>query len=189
MKKLLKFMGLLLVAGALFMGCQQNVDIDTDEITLSEGDWSMNQNSSFTFTDEDGYKASISAGFTALITVEGDAFTFKSVTRESVFSVTCPSEAEANYLKAAWDLGKETGETVSQNGKTVTSKTSNKLTDAELKEDFGGKYSAKNVEKGFDGAKLKTNKKKTEYKLSYKDTRTYNGQSYDADVVITFKKK
>ena len=42
MKKFAKLFGMLLVAGAMFVGCQQNVDIDTNEIKLSNGKWESN---------------------------------------------------------------------------------------------------------------------------------------------------
>ena len=189
MKKLLKFMGLLLVAGALFVGCQQNVDIDTDEVTLSNGDWKMTQTSSFSFTDEDGDKNSISSGLSASIEVANKIFTFTAVTQNTSISITLESESAAQYLKSIWEANLEPDEKISVSGKTVTIKSSYTLSDAEIAESFGGRYNAEHVEKGFQGAKIKTNKKRTEYKLTYKDKRSYGGKSYDADVVITFKKK
>lgn len=190
MKKLLKFLGLLLVAGALFMSCQQNVDISTSEINLSDGTWAMTQTVSVSYTDEE-IKYSVKSGFDANIAVDGDAFTFKSVTENSTFSATVPSGMSSILAatKEKWEAEKEPGETITIDGNTITSKVSRKLSESELKEDYGGKYNSKHVEKGFDGAEIKTNKSKTEYKLTMNTTRKANGAEHSAKLVITFKKK
>ena len=189
MKKLLKFMGLLLVAGALFMGCQQNVDIDTDEITLSDGTWDANWNVSASYSDE-GYKFKIATDTDEQYKVADKIATLKSSKTTYSYSMTLPDEATDAMItafKEQMELSKDDDETVTVKGKTITVKSTETMSAEDIAK---AKPTSATLEKEDfpEGTVFKANKKKTEYKVTYNVAVTgelYSSVKYE----INFKKK
>ena len=189
MKKLLKFMGLLLVAGALFMGCQQNVDIDTDEITLSDGTWDTNLNCNASYSDQ-GFSIKIATDTDEQYKVADKIATLKSSKTTYSYSVTLPDEATdamVTAIKEKMELTKDDGETVTVKGKTITVKSTETMSAEDIAQEKPFTATLKKEDYP-EGTVFKANKKKTEYKITYSVAVT--GQAYSSvNSVITFKKK
>ena len=192
MKKLLKFMGLLLVAGALFMGCQQNVDIDTDEITLSDGTWDYNKTTTVAY-EQTSIKYSWNYFSEGTFKIADKKFTYIKWSVGTSASFTVPDSTPDSYMdeykKQVEKMPSLSGATVTVNGKTITAKYTKSATADEIAEMNEGDLVAGDFAEGLpDDATIKRNKNKTEYKVTY-TIPAEDEDDYDAKVVITFKKK
>ena len=193
MKKLLKFMGLLLVAGALFMGCQQNVNVDSDSIKLSDGTWDIDGTTSYSY-EISSIKYSFSYFTDYTIKVAEKKFTYKKASGGLSASYTVPDSvpdsAMENYKKQVEEMyADEENVTIKVSGKTITVKISESATDEEIAKMNEVEHEAGDFAETFpDGAVIKTNKKKTEYKVTY-TIPAENEDDHEAKVVYTFKKK
>ena len=196
MKKLVKILGLLLVAGALFVGCKQEANIETDKIEFSNGKWDIVSTASAKMTDEDVGAFDMAIRYNETIQVTGDSYKYLKMSYTMSMTYEMPTEAEAAQLKQYLEL--QSGVTVTVSGKKVTaSKTTTADADeiADMNEDenkISEDYSAADYP---EGTIIKTNKGKTEYKISYK----YKSEGEDAEysvfgdaevtVTITIKKQ
>ena len=193
MKKLVKLFGLLLVAGALFVGCKQNVDIDADKIELSNGTWDITSEASGAYT-EGTLSGSIAYIMKEAIKVSGDKFTYLSESQTIKVTLDCGSADAAAAAKASFDekyAGKEDAPTISVSGsKLIMSQTY--TSDAE---DIAAMNEDENLVSEFTGdfpedATLKRNKSKTEYKLTYVHKADPDDEDdVDMKITATFKKR
>lgn len=195
MKKLIKFLGLLLVAGAMFVGCKQEANIDTNEVKLSNGKWDIVSSMS-TKTKRGGYTGSVSNTSSETINVSGDTYTYISYSGNQSVSFTLPEgtdEAALRTLAALMTGGDEDDEdkpTVTINGTTLTITDSYTATAEEIakmnedenkiSEDYTSNYP--------EGTVIKTNKKKTEYKITWV-VAAEDEDDFDMNYVITMKKQ
>jgi len=193
MKKLVKLFGLLLVAGALFVGCKQNVDIDADKIELSNGTWDIKAELTGAYT-EGTLSGSIAYIMNEAIKVSGDKFTYLSESQTIKVTLDCGSADAAAEAKASYDkvyAGNENAPTISVSGsKLIMSQTNN--ADAE---DIAAMNEDENLVSEFTGdfpedATLKRNKSKTEYKLTYVEKADPDVEDdVDLKATVTFKKR
>jgi hypothetical protein len=58
----------------------------------------------------------------------------------------------------------------------------------EVQKKYNNKYQANHFENYFEGAKIKTNRNRSQYVLTYDAKQEYLGKEYDAVVTITLKK-
>ncbi|MBR4179821.1 MAG: hypothetical protein IKR45_03875 [Treponema sp.] len=197
MKKLVKILGLLLVAGALFVGCKQEANIDATEVKLSNGNWDMSFVMSATMSESDGYKMAMETKYSGAIKVEGETFTYLSYTATGSIIITCPSAEVAALAKDTmnaefeeWFEGDDF--TVKVDGSKIIASASETATAEQLANMNKG---TNLVSKVFDysdveGAVIKTNKKKTEYKITYTDKADPDNEyDYDVNYTITIKKQ
>ena len=197
MKKLVKILGLLLVAGALFVGCKQEVNIDATEVKLSNGNWDVSFVMSATMSESDGYKMAMESKSSGAIKVDGETFTYLSYTSTGSIIITCPSAEVAAAAKDTMNsqLAPFFGEddfTVKVDGAKIIASASETATAEQLA------YMNKGtnlVSEAFDysdeeGVVIKTNKKKTEYKITYADKADPDDEDdYDVNYTITIKKQ
>ena len=196
MKKFVKLFGLLLVAGALFVGCKQEVNIDATEVKLSNGNWDISFVMSATMSESDGYKMAMESKSSGAIKVDGETFTYLSYTDTGSIIITCPSAEEAALAKDSMNAEFEEmfGDdfTVKVDGAKIIASASETATAEQLA------YMNKGtnlVSKAFDysdneGVVIKTNKKKTEYKITYTEKADPDVEDdYDVNYTITIKKQ
>ena len=193
MKKLVKLFGLLLVAGALFVGCKQNVDIDADKIELSNGTWDIKAELTGAYT-EGALSGSIAYIMKEAIKVSGDKFTYLSESQTIKVTLDCGSADAAAEAKASYDkayAGNENAPTISVSGsKLIMSQTN----DADA-EDIAAMNEDENLVSELVGdfpedATLKRNKSKTEYKLTYVEKADPDDEDdVDLKATVTFKKR
>ncbi len=193
MKKLFKFMGLLLVAGALFMGCQQEASISTDEITLSNGTWNIVYAQKCSYKDTTtNYDLAIKTTNDQTYKVANDLGTLLKGSYEYSMSITLPAEYSEAVISAAVDGYEETleeGQSIKVNGRTIIISEKEVFTQEEIDEqNERGLIITKNMEDNWSGATITTNKNKTVYKVSYTKTGAYKG-TYDVKYEYTFTKK
>ena len=192
MKKLVKILGLLLVAGALFVGCKQNVDIDADKIELSNGTWDITSEASGAYT-QGALSGSIAYISKEAIQVSGDKSTYLSVSQTIKATFDCGSADAAAAAKAGFDeayAGNENAPSISVSGsKLIMSQTY--TADAEDIEEMNKDENLVS-EFGYlpEGATLTRNKSKTEYKITYVQKADPDDED-DADmtVTVTIKKR
>ncbi len=199
MKKLVKILGLLLVAGALFVGCKQEANIDATEVKLSNGNWDISFVMSATMSESDGYKMAMESKSSGAIKVEGETFTYLSYTSTGSIIITCPSAEVAAAAAQDSDLLKlmmgediEGDFTVKVDGSKIIVSASETATAEQLAYMNKGTHL---VSKTFDysddeGVVIKTNKKKTEYKITYVEKADPDDENdYDVNYTITIKKQ
>ena len=192
MKKLVKILGLLLVAGALFVGCKQEANIETDEIKLSNGTWDLEMRAAYSVT-QSTFSASFASGENITFKVEGETYT---VTKGSYnYSVTYDfgSEAAASAAKAQLEsyYKAEDGFSVSTSGSKITVKSSQALDDEDIASMNKGDCNVSEFSAMFpEDAVIKTNKKKTEYKITYTEKADPDDEDdYDVNYTVTIKKQ
>ncbi len=194
MKKLVKILGLLLVAGALFVGCKQEANIETDEIKLSNGTWDYVQKATGTVT-EDLYSVSITSDFKMTFTVKDDNATVTKASEGMTLAWGFSSAEEAAALKPTIEqmFGDEEGFTVTTSGSKVIVSGSEDYDADGIAEMNEGGLKVSDIKDSFvgDGAVIKTNKKKTEYSITWKDKEKNPLGSGEIDVnySITIKKQ
>ena len=195
MKKLVKILGLLLVAGALFVGCKQNVDIDADKIELSNGTWDITYTTSGT-ASEMGLTGTVEATSKEAIKVSGDTYTYLSSSYSVKFTVECGSADAAAAAKAELEAvfaaaGEEDMPSVSVSGSKLVL-TSTETSDAD---DIAAMNEDENLVSEFtgdlpEGATLKRNKSKTEYKLTFvRKADPDDEDDADMNITVTIKKR
>ncbi len=186
MKNLLKITGLILLSFVLFAGCSHDATpISTSEVNLTDGSWEMYQKTSFSFTDAIG-NCSIYYAIDVTLPVKEGTATYHSVIEEESTSITFKSKEFLETYKGL--MSTSTGEEVSVSGNTLTTSKYNMLNHDETKVKYNISYKADHLEKYFEGAKIKTNKDRTRYILTYNTKQSYLGEEYDANVKITLKK-
>ena len=198
MKKLTKLFGLLLVAGALLTGCQQNVDIDTDELKLSNGKWEMNLKNTESFEGTEGgvsFKSSGTEKEKDTFKVSGDAIEYLSASGSGSGKIEFPADTDATILEFAKEMiaaGLPDGVELKLDGTTFSYSYTYTATEDDLKakNDSNPKVSEIKFPKV---ARIQTNKKKTEYKISWETESTdstdpANPTTEKESYNITFKK-
>ena len=179
MKKIAKLFGLLLVAGALLTGCQQNVDIVTDDISLSSGKWDVYYKYTASET-ENMYGVSVKLSFTqeskGTISVSGDSCTTLSQTSTMSETMTFPEGTPQATLDAALAEAKEEISSATLNGLVISASETETATAAELEEMNKKSSKVSDFKKTFpEHSLIKTNKKKTEYAISYEKANSKDG--------------
>lgn len=177
MKKITKLFGLLLVAGAMLVGCKMEPNIDTNEIVLANGNWEMEYTAVETGTLEEGYPETTNMTVKATVSISGDEITFVSMSQGGTQIVTFPETAtdtEIQIVKGFLEIYAATvGGTVTVDGKTITSTYPMRdCTEAEIAamNIQKQKVSDWNDECTKNNGVIKTNRKKTEYNISYTST-------------------
>ena len=187
MKKITKLFGLLLVAGAMLVGCKMEPNIDTNEIVLANGNWEMEESGVYTATSPLGTETS-NVTLKGTFSVSGDEITFLSLSQSSIETFTFSESATAAEVQAkktsAEALAGKNGGTVTVDGKTITITIPMRVaTEDELANMNKGKNAISDLNKDCVeyGGVIKRNKKKTEYNISYTvssngvtETYTYN---------------
>ncbi|MCR4900562.1 MAG: hypothetical protein K5907_07085, partial [Treponema sp.] len=111
MKKLLKMVGLLLIAGALLAGCQKDADannanIETEEIKLSNGTWESKQVTTGESTSGGG-TSSIKVEDKSTFDIDGEKITLKtnwnSITMKTTYPDNTPDDTISS-VKSMYDL-------------------------------------------------------------------------------------
>lgn len=196
MKKLTKLLGLLLVAGAMFVGCQQEANIDTNEVKLSDGKWDIVTSMS-TKIKRGLYTGSLSYGSSETINVSGDTYTYISYSMNQGVSFTLPEGTDEKALTAfatAMTSGEsdegENKPTVLINGTTITITNSTTATAEEIEEmnEQEHKISEDYTSELPEGVVIKTNKKKTEYIVTWV-VAAEDEDDFDSNYTMTMKKQ
>ena len=200
MKKLTKLFGLLLVAGALLTGCQQNVDIDTDEIKLSNGKWEMN---SKVVETENGktmglsYESSQTTKGKSTFKVSGDDMEYLSGSTSLSGKIEFPADtndATIEFAKGMIETMLPSGTELKQEGTTFSYSYSATATEDDIKGQNEGNPKVSSMSKSLPkAARIQTNKKKTEYKISWEEeskdtTDPENPESSKTTYLYTIKK-
>ena len=185
MKKLLKFMGLLLATGLMFTSCLMSPGIDAEDITLTDGTWTINYKSSASYTYKNvKYTDEYTSSYTMIVanekgTVTGGSYGFTYV-------MTLPDDSQVQSCKSFYEKN-YTDATVTVKGKTVTVK---KTTNYPASDFEGYTYKVKNLEANLPkDAVIKRNLTKSEYKATYTDKYESDDLTYDIKHVVTYKKK
>ena len=195
MKKLIKFLGLLLVAGAMFVGCQQEANIDTNEVKLSNGKWDIVSSMS-TKIKKGLYTGTLSYGSSETINVSGDTYTYISYSGNQSVSFTLPEGTDETALRTLAALMTGGGEddedkpTVTINGTTLTITDSYTATAEEIEEmnEEEHKISEDYTSELPEGVVIKTNKKKTEYIVTWV-VAAEDEDDFDSNYTMTMKKQ
>ena len=123
MKKITKLFGLMLVAGAMLVGCKMEPNIDTNEIVLANGNWEMEETGFYSETSSSGTETT-NMTIKATISVSGDEVTFLSMSQGSTDVYTLNDSATAadveNEKKDAEKYANIVGGSVTVDGKTIT---------------------------------------------------------------------
>ena len=179
MKKITKLFGLLLVAGAMLVGCKMEPNIDTNEIVLANGNWEMEETGFYSETSSSGTETT-NMTIKATISVSGDEVTYLSMSESGTISYTLSESATAAEVQAkkasAESFASMNGGTVTVDGKTITITIPMRVATAdEIANMNKGKDSISDLNKDCveNGGVIKRNKKKTEYNISY--TASNNG--------------
>lgn len=194
MKKLVKILGLLLVAGALFVGCKQEANIETDKVELSNGTWDLVQKGTATVS-EDGYSVSISENYNVTFKVADKLVTFTKGSYGMSMTWGFGSSEEAAALKPTIEkmFGGEEGVTVTASGSNVIVSASEDFDEEEIADMNKGELKASDFIDSYitDEAVIKTNKKKTEYLITWKekDKNPLGSDEIDVNYSITIKKQ
>lgn len=202
MKKIVKLMGLLLVAGAMFMGCKQEANTRTTDFKLSNGNWELvaDVTTSLDDIDEDELRVTLTTTYKMKQTfsVSGDAVTIKSMTingEDSVILPTLPSQSDVEKYKQIKEAQKEEGDTVTVNDNVITLKYSHTATAEEIAAQNAENPKVSDIVNDFpQGVEIFTNKKKTEYKVYFPNTSTVNASvnpplEFKSKTTMTFKKQ
>ena len=191
MKKFAKLFGLLLVAGAMFVGCQQNVDIDTNEIKLSNGKWESNTtvtSSADVYLTGTHYKSSGTTKSKDVFKVTDDVIEFLSGSESGSGKVEFDEGTSALALASAKLMiaaNLPEGVELTLDGTTYSYTYSHTDTEDELKVQNAAKPKVSTMSSTLPKvARIQTNKKKTEYKVSYEQETT---DSTDPDHPSTMK--
>lgn len=193
MKKLLKFAGLLLIAGALFTACSTEPNIVTDKFDLSDGNWKFVSQSSQSYKSSDGKIQNMSEKEDVTVTIAGGVITPTAIVTSASQSMTYPEGTDQSVIdaeKAKAEKYKEEGDTVTVNGTTITLTYAPVENDPKALAEF--KKDSPTVE-AFnsdipEGMVIKSNKKKTEYTFSYTEEETISGYTYTVSVTGSIKK-
>ena len=206
MKKLIKVLGLLLLAGAMMTGCKGGDDeasatIETKEIKFSNGNWEMKQhidcNSDVsTFKMDQNYTYAISGNSVSL---SAGNFSLTQVMNfpASVSDDEIASKKSNMETVAAWMSIGGLQSTVTTSGRSLTWKLSGSLSENEIDNQNIATSSVDDLMAQVPaGTKIYTNEKHTVYKVTW--SGKYDGEYSDAmggagDLVgsfkIVFKKK
>ena len=197
MKKIVKLMGLLLVAGAMFIGCKQEANTLTTDFKLSNGKWEFVAD--VTMSEEfleDGVKITESMTYNTkeMLQVTDGAIKVLSATQKKEASVTFPEGTAQDVLdsaKALAEAKKGEGDTVTVKGTTVTLTTTHTATDAEIEEENADNPKVSDIVNSFPkGVEIYTNKKKTIYKVYYPVTSSSSdGLTASSKTTMTFTKQ
>ena len=209
MKKLTKIFGLMLIAGALVMGCKKDAgsdstaDIETTEITLSNGTWESNQKINGEVTSG-GMSSTIDIKDKTTFEVSGENITIKSSWTSMTTTTTYPdsmSDEDIAQMKSIYDmmasimtLGGKTAES-KQEGKKLTFSMSGDASAREIEEMNAEMETTTEYKSQIPStAKILTNEKKTVYKITwtgdYEEDMTGGGSSYPScNYEMTLKKK
>jgi hypothetical protein len=179
MKKITKLMGLLFVAGAMFIGCKQDADIRTTDFKLSSGQWEVVTDG---MDSEDKIENELRVTYNStykakqLFSVSGDDITIISITKngkESVILSTLASQTDIDKYKQLLEAKKKEGDTVSVEENTVTLNYSHTATAEEIAAQNAKNPKVSDLVNGFpQGVEIFTNRKKTEYKIYYPNKTT-----------------
>ncbi len=193
MKKITKLFGLLLVAGAMLVGCKMEPNIDTNEIVLANGNWEMEETVVATGTNTKGTETT-NMTIKATISVSGDEVTFLSMSQGGTDVYTLNDSATAadveNEKKDAEKYANIVGGSVTVDGKTITitipmiSATDDEI--AKMNKDKTT-ISELNQTCNENGGVIKRNRKKTEYTITY--TITSSNPNSTSNYTIHLKKQ
>lgn len=186
MKKLLRFVGLLIFAGVMFTGCQQNVDIETDKVELSDGTWDYTLTASF-FTEKKWMTISGDVKITGtyefnngigVLTngLETENVTYKfseSASQDYIDNINAENKAKGMIL-------------LSVDGKTYVYKYEEAYDSNEFATAIVGEI---NDMIKAQNAVVKTNKKKTEYQITFTETTDKEDYKDTTGYTLTLKKK
>jgi hypothetical protein len=193
MKKITKLFGLLLVAGAMLVGCKMEPNIETNEIVLANGNWEMEETGFYSETSSSGTETT-NMTIKATISVSGDEVTYLSMSESGTISYTLSESATAAEVQAkkasAESLASKNGGTVTVDGKTITitipmiSATDDEI--AKMNKDKTT-ISELNQTCNENGGVIKRNRKKTEYTITY--TITSSNPNSTSNYTIHLKKQ
>ena len=169
-------MGLLIFAGVMFTGCQQNVDIETDKVELSDGTWEIEYEEKESWKDRSFSYEAIDVDCTretfgsATCKIENEKITFINLFSNSTEWIIYPDDVslfvfddELEYAKKEIRKGKVEG---SFDEKTIIIKYNSVQSEkdiAELNTYYNSYYEFLSLDEG--QFVIKTNKKKTEYEI------------------------
>ena len=206
MKKLVKMVGLLLIAGALLAGCKKDADsnaadIETTEIKLSDGTWESEELITGESTSGGG-SSSIKVEDKSTFDVSGETVTLKSnwnsMTMKTTYPDSTPDDTIAS-VKSFYEMicafATFGGKTASVNleGKTLTFSMEGEANASELEEMNAEMGSTSEYQTQFPAnVKILTNEKKTIYKISWSqdyNDDTMNIDSFPCTCTMTIKKK
>lgn len=193
MKKLIKLIGLLFFSGLMFVGCQQNansksdnVEIETDNVELSDGTWDYTLSITF-FTEKKWMTISGNDKINGIYKFNNGIGILTNGSETGNATYKFSESASQNYIDDINAENKDKGMTLlSVDGNSYSYKydrafDSNETETASVGEinDFCKK----------NNAVVKTNKKKTEYKITFSET-TYDENFKDTNgYTLTLKKK
>lgn len=186
MKKLLKLLGLLLIAGALVVSCTPSGDDGktTDTIELSDGTWEMEGTGTASATEQ-GVTTSVSMTEKLIFEVAGDDITFTSGTATMKMTMEYPPEY-ASYLAMMKETYEQQGYDVTVSGSKLTATQTEVMDDAEI-----AKMNAENSKVSTltddlpEDAEITVNSNKTKYTVNY----TVESMGQEMKYKVTFTKK
>ena len=205
MKKLVKMVGLLLIAGALLAGCNKDADgpadIVTNEVVLSNGTWESEQ-LMVGESESSGGSSSFKMEDKSTFDVDGEKITLKSNWNSIIMQTTYPDSANDATIQAVKEfydmiatfatLGGKTASST-QEGKTLTFSMSGDSTAAELAQMNDEMSSASEYKAQFpSSAVIKTNERQTVYEITWSenyDDPEMNIVSLPCTCTMTIKKQ
>lgn len=209
MKKLTKIFGLMLIAGALVMGCKKDAgsdstaDIETTEITLSNGTWNCEQLIKGETTIGD-VSSSIDVKDKTTFDVSGENITITSSYTSMTTATTYPASMSDEDLDEMVEtykfvlgymaLAGKTGE-AKRDGKKVTLTIAGDASASEIEQMNAEMGTTTEYKSQIPStAKILTNEKKTVYKVTWsedykEDSLTGPSYTYPCSYEMTLKKK
>lgn len=190
MKKLLKLLGLLLIAGALVVSCTPSGDDGktTDKIELSDGTWEMESTGSASSSvTQNGMTVTESVSYIMkeTFTVDGDNITVTAGSNTMKMTMEYPADY-ASLLTMMKPGLEEQGYTVTISGSKLTATQTEVMDDAEI-----AKMNAENPKVSEltddlpEDAEITVNSNKTKYTVKF--TEESMGQEMKFKVTLTKK--